>query len=208
MKQSILVAALTAFLLSLSVQSANAQIFQPCAVQRPILFPRLRAAFRVYPGYSYGVDMTATGVSRCEGGRCSTCSGGTCVVDPVGRDEYVPTDEGNVPVEEYRGTKTSGWLAAVNRTRTTFGLSRLRGDATLDAGSESAANYCATVGGLVHTAGAEILAYNSSGIEVAIQTWLESPAHRAYLLSPNFSAAGVSVVRDRYGRVWCAVRFR
>ena len=205
MKQSILVAALTAFLLSLSLP-ANAQVFQTCARQRPILFPRLRAAFRVYP--SYGVDMTATGVSRREGGRCSTCSCGTCVVDPVGRDEYVPTDEGNVPVEEYRGTKTSGWLAAVNRTRATFGLSRLRGDATLDAGSESAANYCASIGGLVHTAGNDILAYNSSGIEVAIQTWLQSPAHRAYLLSPSFTSAGVSVVRDRYGRVWCAMRFR
>lgn len=207
MKQSILVAALTAFLLSLSVQSANAQIFQPCVRQRPILFPRL-FAFRVYPGYSYGVDMTATGVSRREGGRCSTCSGGSCNVDPVGRDEYVPTDAGNVPVEEYRGTKTSGWLAAVNRTRAAFGLSRLRGDATLDAGSENAANYCASIGDLVHTAGNEILAYNSSGIEVAIQTWLQSPAHRAYLLSPSFTAAGVSIVRDRYGRVWCAVRFK
>lgn len=208
MKQSILVAALTAFLLSLSVQTANAQVFQSCAFQRPILFPRLRAAFRVYPGYSYGVDMTATGVSRREGGRCSTCSGGSCNVDPVGRDEYVPTDAGNVPVEEYRGTKTASWLAAVNATRARYGRHALRGDATLDAGSENAANYCASIGGLDHTGGNEILAYNWSGIDDAIVSWLNSPAHRAYLLSPSFTAAGVSVVRDRYGRVWCAMRFR
>lgn len=146
-------------------------------------------------------------------------------------DEYLPTDAGNAcvngtcPIRTVAKTaakataktakgvartvaKTAGWLAAVNRTRAAYGLAPLQGDATLDAGCESAANYCATVGGLDHTAGNEILAYNQTGIDAAIQSWLNSPAHRAYLLSSKFKTAGVSVVRDKYGRVWCAMRFR
>lgn len=103
---------------------------------------------------------------------------------------------------------TASWLAAVNRTRAAYGLAALRGDAALDAGCAQATSHCATVGGLDHTAGNEILAYNQSGIDAAIVSWLNSPAHRAYLLSPSFTAAGISVVRDRYGRVWCAMRFR
>ena len=230
-KQSILIAALTVFVSSLALESANAQIFQPCGTcatfQRPILFPRLRAAFRSCGGYSCGLDLSANRVEyrrgACSTGASSTgtCSGGTCTLDekadelppapPVPNcdlgtcSEYVPTKDGNVPVRE---RKTAGWLRAVNRTRAAFGRSPLQSDENLDAGSEYAANHCATVGGLDHTAGNEILAYNSSGIEVAIQSWLNSPAHRAYLLSSSFTFAGVSVVRDRYGRVWCAMRFR
>ena len=225
-KQSILIAALTVFLSSLALNSANAQCFQPCgscAFQRPILFPRLRAAFRSCGGYSCGLDLSANRVEYRRG-TCSTgtCSGGTCtLVDPKADElppapsvpdcslgtcsEYVPTEDGNVPVRE---RKTEGWLRAVNRTRAAFGRSPLQSDENLDTGSEYAANHCAAVGGLDHTAGNEILAYNSSGIEVAIQSWLNSPAHRAYLLSPSFTFAGVSVVRDRFGRVWCAMRFR
>lgn len=143
------------------------------------------------------------------------------------RGEYIPTEEGMICVngscpirttvkiaaKTTKGVvrsvaKTAGWLAAVNRTRAAYGLAPLQGDATLDAGCAEATNHCATVGGLDHTAGNEILAYNQTGIDAAIQSWLESPAHRAYLLSPNFKVAGVSVVRDCYGRVWCAMRFR
>lgn len=224
-KQSILIAALTVFVSSLALESANAQCFQPCgtcAIQRPVLFPRFRALFYGGSGYSCGLDMNANAVEYRRG-TCSTgtCSGGTCTLEPKAEElppapsvpdcslgtcsEYVPTEDGDVPVHE---RKTAGWLRAVNRTRAAFGRSPLQSDANLDAGSEYAANHCATVGGLDHTAGNEILAYNSSGIDVAIQTWLQSPAHRAYLLSPSFSFAGVSVVRDRFGRVWCAMRFR
>ena len=155
------------------------------------------------------------------------CAPVSTTCEQCAQGEYVPTEQGGVCVN---GTcpirtavkvaaktahgavrtvaKTAGWLAAVNRTRAAYGLTALRGDATLDAGCESAANYCATVGGLAHTAGNEILAYNQTGIDAAIESWLNSPAHRAYLLSPNFSTAGISVVRDRHGRVWCAMRFR
>lgn len=155
------------------------------------------------------------------------CAPVAATCEQCAQGEYVPTEQGGVCVN---GTcpirtavkvaaktahgavrtvaKTAGWLAAVNRTRAAYGLTALRGDATLDAGCESAANYCASVGGLAHTGGNEILAYNQSGIDAAIESWLNSPAHRAYLLSPNFSTAGISVVRDKHGRVWCAMRFR
>lgn len=215
MKQSILVAALTAFLLSLStVQSANAQIFKPCGracatFQRPRLFPRL-FAFRVYPscgGYSYGVDMTATGVSRCEGGRCPTssptCSGGTCVVDPIPDGEYIPTDEGNVPVER----KTL--LEIVNATRARYGLRALTVDASLERGAIAQATFCSQIGGLRHAGGvAEILAQNTSDFSGAIAQWLNSPAHFAILTSSRYTRCGIGVVRDSRGRVWHAVQFR
>ena len=42
----------------------------------------------------------------------------------------------------------------------------------------------------------------------ALVQWLNSPAHRALLLAPNYRAAGVAVVKGKDGRVWCAMRFR
>ena len=147
------------------------------------------------------------------------------------RGEYVPTESGNIcvngtcPIRTVAKTavkatektaraavrtvaNTARWLAAVNRTRAQYNLPPLRGDATLDARCKQATSHCASVGYLDHTGGNEILAYNQSGIDAAIVSWLNSPAHKAYLLSPSFTTAGISVVRDKYGRVWCAMRFR
>lgn len=100
-------------------------------------------------------------------------------------------------------------LDSANRTRTRYGLPVFTYDATLEAGAKTQAQYCARVGRLQHGAGAiEILAYNSQGLEAAINQWLASPAHRAILLNGRYRYAGVAVVRDSYGRSWCAMRFR
>lgn len=242
MKRSIFVAALTAFLLSLSIQTASAQIFRRACHGGTC--PNA-ASVRVYNPRSY-----AQAVAPCEAIQTvqpceaiaetveapAPCEPVATTVEPCAPvattcDEYLPTDDGNVCVDgtcpiravakvaakataktakgvARTAAKTASWLAAVNRTRAAYGLAALRGDAALDAGCAEATSHCASVGGLDHTAGAEILAYNYSGIDAAIVSWLNSPAHRAYLLSPSFTAAGVSVVRDKYGRVWCAVRFR
>ena len=104
---------------------------------------------------------------------------------------------------------TTRFLLAANRIRAQYNLPALRADTALDSGCESQAAYCSRVGQLVHGGNnAEILAYNYSGFDAAIVQWLNSPAHRSLLLSGNYRAAGVAVVRGNDGRVWCAMRFR
>lgn len=100
-------------------------------------------------------------------------------------------------------------LDRANALRASYGLPALSYDATLTAGSQYQASFCASRGALIHGSGvAEILAQNSQGLETALSQWLNSPAHRALLLSPNFRFGGVAVHRDSTGRVWCAMRFR
>lgn len=99
-------------------------------------------------------------------------------------------------------------LTSANATRARYGLPALQYDASLTVGAQNQAAYCSQVGQLVHGGGcAEILAQNSQGLETALNQWLASPQHRALLLG-GYRYAGVSVVRDRYGRSWCAMRFR
>ena len=100
-------------------------------------------------------------------------------------------------------------LDVANRTRARYGLPAFQYDAALTAGAQRQANYCASIGDLRHGGGAaEILAQSPQGLEDAINQWLRSPGHRAMLLNGGYRYAGVSVVRDRYGRCWCAMRFR
>ena len=101
-------------------------------------------------------------------------------------------------------------LASANATRARYGLPALQFDESLAAGANYGANYCARAGQVCHAPGCgyEIVAMNSQGIETAVNQWLNSPGHRALLLNGGFRYAGVSVVRDRSGRCWCAMRFR
>ena len=131
------------------------------------------------------------------------CVNGTCPIRSAVRNTAT------VAAQVVKNTAdTARMLLTVNRMRARYGLPALRGDATLDAGCAQAANYCATCGALAHTGGNEILAQNSQGLDVALSQWLSSPAHRSLLLSRSFTVAGVSVVRSKDGRVWCAMRFR
>lgn len=101
-------------------------------------------------------------------------------------------------------------LASANATRARYGLPALQFDESLAAGANYGANYCARAGQVCHAPGCgyEIVAMNGQGIETAVNQWLDSPPHRALLLNGRFRYAGVSVVRDRHGRAWCAMRFR
>ena len=105
--------------------------------------------------------------------------------------------------------KVATLLDRVNATRAQYGLTALSYDATLTGGAQYQASFCASRGALIHGSGvAEILAQNGQGIETALTQWLNSPSHRALLLSSTYRFAGVAVHRDGAGRVWCAVRFR
>ena len=134
----------------------------------------------------------------------NVCVDGTCPIRTAVRTAANAT-KGAVQTV----ASTTRWLLAVNRVRAQYNLPAFQGDVNLDAGCESQANYCARQGALVHGSGvAEILAQNQSGIDAAIVQWLNSPAHRSLMLSSSYRYAGVSVVRDKNGRVWCAMRFR
>ncbi len=171
---------------------------EPCAPVEPIVEPCAPVANVVEP--------------------CAPCQSG----------EYVPTAEGNVCVNgtcpirtAVKATATTTaravqevaatarLLLAANRIRAQYNLPALSADSVLDAGCETQAAYCSRVGSLVHGGNnAEILAYNYSGFDAALVQWLNSPSHRALLLTPNYRAAGVAVVKGKDGRVWCAMRFR
>lgn len=103
----------------------------------------------------------------------------------------------------------SSLLAGCNATRARYGVASLERDAELERGALAQARYCATVGSLVHGGGvAEILAYNSADGANAIAQWLNSPAHRALLLSRGYTKAGAASYTDVRGVTWYAVRFR
>jgi len=227
-KQSILIAALTVFFSSFATVPANAQCFQACGAysfQRPVLFPRLRAMFRCGWNYDCGMDMNANRVEYRRGGACTTgtCNGGSCSLEPKAEElppapsvpncdlgtcsEYVPTEDGDVPVEAFNSREKL--VAALNRVRTRYGRWALTFDEDLGRRAQYQAGFCSRCGYLQHASGvAEILAQNSSDFDGAIRQWLASGPHLAILTSTNFSRCGIGVVRDRYGRTWYSVQFR
>lgn len=217
MKQALLVAAATVFLSSLAT-TANAQCRQYAATNcgaayyRVGLFPRLGL------------------FARC---RYTTYAQPRPFIMTPEKGEYIPTDEGNVPVEralcvrqatngseegalcaeaqivpgDVAGRKTL--LDIVNATRARYGLRALTVDASLERGAIAQATFCSQIGGLRHAGGvAEILAQNTSDFNGAIAQWLNSPAHFAILTSSRYTRCGIGVVRDGYGSVWHAVQFR
>lgn len=217
MKQALLIAAATVFLSSLAT-TANAQCRQYAATNcgaayyRVGLFPRLGL------------------FARC---RYTTYAQPRPFIMTPEKDEYIPTDEGNVPVEralcvrqatngseegalcaeaqivpgDVAGRKTL--LEIVNATRARFGRAPLVFDATLERGAIAQATFCSRIGGLRHASGvAEILAQNTTDFSGAIAQWLNSPAHLSILLSSSYRRVGIGVVRDQYGRAWHAVQFR
>lgn len=171
---------------------------------------------------------TAVGKPSCSNGACQlqqpSCANGACQIQQPScangscqLQEYkiVKNEAGEIvkePVkveENDRGITSCPLLQRVNALRARYGLASLANDANLESGSLYQANYCARVGTLIHGSGvAEILAMNGQGIETALNQWLNSPGHRALLLSGRFRYAGVAVYRDAWGRSWCAVRFK
>ena len=115
----------------------------------------------------------------------------------------------DVALQKKLATPVATLIASINAVRARYGLRALATDAYLESGAYTQASFCSQIGRLQHASGvAEILAQNNQGLETAISQWLNSPGHRALLLSGSFRYAGVAVVRDRYGRVWCAVQFK
>jgi len=137
---------------------------------------------------------------------CESCG----EYSPIKTDEglvYRSCPTGACPLKTARNAVAS-LLDALNATRARYGLHALTYDSTLTGGSQYQASFCASRGALIHGSGAEVLAYNNEGVETALRQWLDSPAHRALLLSPNFTRGGIAVHRTSTGRVYVAARFR
>lgn len=101
------------------------------------------------------------------------------------------------------------FIARANVIRASYGLQPLVVDSYLDQGSNQHANWMASYGVLQHATGyVEIIAQNWTGPFASFDQWLNSPAHRAILLSSYYTRAGFGYRRDSYGRIWCCMRFR
>jgi hypothetical protein len=79
--------------------------------------------------------------------------------------------------------------------------------------AQSQANYCAKVGRLVHSnryafQGGENLVGGKGNFSprTIVNTWLKSPKHRSYLLSPRVRKAGVGISKSR-GKMFVAWAF-
>lgn len=107
-------------------------------------------------------------------------------------------------------------VARINDARARAGLKRLRFyQACLDGRAERWANYLAQSGRLEHRDGqrvldtcklhwtGETLARGTRGLSPRemVRIWMHSPVHRAVLMKPRASLAGVAVQRDAQGRL-------
>ena len=119
----------------------------------------------------------------------------------------------------------SSLIDAINATRARTGLAPIRVDARLVQSSSSYAQLLASIGALTHTAGGttmdsraaavgfptnvamgEVLAYTTAAPSTSaiLQLWLDSPDHRAQILSPSFSVAGAGCALSG-GELRCVV---
>lgn len=152
-------------------------------------------------------SVPACGAVETTPAPCESC-GEYAPVASEGTLVYRSCPTGACPLKTTARNAVASLLDALNATRARYGLHALSYDSTLTGGSQYQASYCASRGALIHGSGAEILAYNNEGVETALRQWLNSPAHRALLLSPNFTRGGIAIHRTSSGRVYVAARFR
>jgi len=118
-------------------------------------------------------------------------------------------------------------MAAINETRKRNGAPPLRYNSHLEAAARSQANLMASKDQLSHDLGVtlrervttagydgavgENVAGGQQTLEQAIQGWLNSPGHRATLLSTKFVEFGLAVAKvppghkSRYGTYWAFI---
>jgi uncharacterized protein YkwD len=112
-------------------------------------------------------------------------------------------------------------LAAHNADRAANGLAPLSWNGTLGGIAQNWANWMAqnlslshqNLGGIIggtgfHTMGENILVGPASMSAGAMESaWMNSPGHRANILKPEFTAAGVGAAVSADGRIWVCVDF-
>lgn len=124
--------------------------------------------------------------------------------------EVAPLERVDTCAERFR-KDVLGYVSEINATRARYGLRALEIDVSLAVASEMHSQRQAARGQIFHAqgCGAEIVAQNwGVGVSFAIQQWLQSPPHRALLLSPQFTRLGVGVCKTSHGANYCTARFK
>lgn len=99
-------------------------------------------------------------------------------------------------------------IAETNRARAEAGLPELVIDCRLMGRARRHANRMATEGFFAHSNGAtENIASGQPHAEAAVRTWLNSPGHRANILSGRHSRIGVAGYVGRNGKTYWVQQF-
>ena len=97
-------------------------------------------------------------------------------------------------------------IERTNAARIRNGLPALQMSAALMKSARAHTAWMCNSNTLVHTTQpvAENIAMGQHSVDQAIADWLNSPGHRANLLSANYSKIGVAAYRSKYGTIyWC-----
>ena len=124
--------------------------------------------------------------------------------------DVAPLESVDTCAERFR-KDVLGYVSEINATRARYGLRALEIDVSLVVASEAHSQRQAARGQIFHApgCGSEIVAQNwGVGVSFAIQQWLQSPPHRALLLSPQFTRLGVGVCKTTHGANYCTARFK
>jgi uncharacterized protein YkwD len=125
------------------------------------------------------------------------------------------------PAASFCDGSGSGVIDAMNGDRRANGLAALCGNGQLQGIAQNWANWMAqnatlthqdlsaVIGGTPFLAMAENILVGPGGLSVGEMesAWMQSPSHRANILSGAYSAAGVGIAYSSDGRVWVAVDF-
>lgn len=99
-------------------------------------------------------------------------------------------------------------IAETNQARAEAGLPELVIDCRLMGRARRHANRMASEGFFAHSSGAtENIAFGQPHATAVVRTWLNSPGHRANILSRHNSRIGVAGVVGRDGRIYWVQQF-
>jgi uncharacterized protein YkwD len=118
----------------------------------------------------------------------------------------------NIPAEEKKPAQPAlhqveqNLIDLTNAERARHGLRPLRLDAWLLKSARRHAGWMARTGNMVHTSApvAENIAMGQQNSTEAIRSWMNSPGHRANMLSGSYSRIGAAAYSGSNGQIfWC-----
>lgn len=113
--------------------------------------------------------------------------------------QSAPVDD--APVNEVE----KALLHKINLERVAHGVAELVLSPIVHARARRHCKWMAAVGRFIHSNdGAENIAMGQADVDDAVNSWMNSPGHRANILNPNYTATGVAAYRSASGVMyWC-----
>jgi hypothetical protein len=148
---------------------------------------------------------------QCPNGQCPNCPAAPAIVStPIPKIPALPKVDACgdvVPPKTTDVTSTEAALvAAINAQRARYGLPALEIDTHVHLFARMHAAWMARFGCMRHSGGcyAENIAMGQPSVESVVQTWMNSPGHRANILNGGYRTIGVGCAADSAGRLyWC-----